>query len=234
MLNRLLKKLQWYYYTSNSERFLDKLRMGGVRIGRRTYCIAPKTVQIDTTRPELLEIGEHVFIHKGTIILTHDWASWCFVEKYNEFIPAHSKVKIGNNVWFGENVTVMPGVTIGNNVIVGIGSIVTKSIPANSVAVGIPARVVCTIDEYFEKRKAKYVNECIEYARAIFESGREPLKADFYDDYPSFVDGENMDDYNYPYRSIFMPNQLCEWRKNHRKIFDSFEDFINHVKAKRQ
>lgn len=72
---------------------------GGVKVGKRTVVFGPKRVQIDLTRPELLEIGEHVFIHKGTIILTHDWASWCFVEKYNDFIPAHRKVKIGNNVW---------------------------------------------------------------------------------------------------------------------------------------
>lgn len=51
------------------------------------------------------------------------------------------------------NCTVLKGVTIGDNCIIGIGSIVTKDIPANSVAIGNPAKVVCSLDEYFEKRK---------------------------------------------------------------------------------
>lgn len=36
--------------------------------------------------------------------MTHDWAGWCFIRTHNDFIPSHAKVKIGNNVWFGENV----------------------------------------------------------------------------------------------------------------------------------
>jgi len=51
-------------------------------------------------------------------------------------------IKVGNNVWFGGNVVVLPGVTIGDNVVIGAGSVVTKDIPANSVAVGNPCKVV--------------------------------------------------------------------------------------------
>ncbi|MNT86371.1 putative acetyltransferase [compost metagenome] len=49
---------------------------------------------------------------------------------------------VGNNVWFGGNVTVLPGVTIGDNSIIGAGSVVTKDIPANVVAVGNPCKVI--------------------------------------------------------------------------------------------
>ena len=104
------------------------------------------TVEIDTSRPELLEIGENVFIHKGMVIMMHDWAGWCFIRTHNDFIPSHAKVKIGNNVWFGENVCVCKGVTIGDNSIIGIGSVVTKDIPANSVAAGVPAKVICSYE----------------------------------------------------------------------------------------
>lgn len=52
------------------------------------------------------------------------------------------EVTIGNNVWFGENVTVLLGVKIGNGVIIGANSVVTKDVPDNSIAVGIPARVI--------------------------------------------------------------------------------------------
>ena len=47
----------------------------------------------------------------------------------------------------------LPGVTIGDNVIIGAGAVVKSSIPSNSVAVGNPARVICTLDEYIEKNK---------------------------------------------------------------------------------
>ena len=57
-----------------------------------------------------------------------------------------SEIRIGNDVWLGANVTILPGVTIGDNVIVGAGAVVTKDIPDNSLAVGVPARVVKEIE----------------------------------------------------------------------------------------
>ena len=54
-------------------------------------------------------------------------------------------IVVGDNVWFGGGVRVLPGVTIGSNVVVGAGSVVTRDIPPNSVAVGDPARVVKTL-----------------------------------------------------------------------------------------
>ena len=57
------------------------------------------------------------------------------------------KIFIGDNVWLGSNVVVLPGVTIGKNSVIGAGSIVTKNIPANVVAMGIPCRVVREISD---------------------------------------------------------------------------------------
>ncbi len=62
-----------------------------------------------------------------------------------------AKVKIGNYVFIGENTVILPGVTIGDRVIIGSGSIVTKDIPDNSVAVGNPARVISDLDAYLNK-----------------------------------------------------------------------------------
>lgn len=52
-----------------------------------------------------------------------------------------ASIKVGNDVWFGGNVVVLPGVTIGDNVVIGAGSVVTKDIPSNSVAYGNPCKV---------------------------------------------------------------------------------------------
>ena len=206
--------------------------LGGVKVGDGTFVLDPKKIQIDISRPELLEIGENVFLHRGTIILTHDWASWCFVNSHNDFLPSHGKVKIGNNVWLGENVTILKGVTIGDNVIIGIGSVVTKDIPSNSVAVGIPAKVVGSYEEYYKKRRENYVNECVEYAQAILASGKELTKEMFYDDYPCFVDGGNYQEYDYPYHRIFNPVQFDKWKKYHKAIFKGFDDFVDFVKKR--
>ena len=58
------------------------------------------------------------------------------------------KIKIGNNVFIGEDAMIMYGVTIGNNVVIGARSLVTKDIPDNCVAAGTPARIIKTLEEY--------------------------------------------------------------------------------------
>lgn len=231
LLKKIIHKLQKFYYTSSSDQLLNYYRKRGIRIGEGCYFLDPKHVTIDTTRPELVEIGDHVFIHRGTIILTHDWASWCFVYSHNEFLPSHGHVKIGNNVWMGENVTILKGVTIGDNVIIGLGSVVTKDIPSNSIAVGVPARVIGSYEDYYEKRKKVYVDECFEYARAILDSGGKLTEDKFYDDYPCFVDGKNYKEYDYPYRRIFNQEQFEQWTESHKALFNGFDDFVSHVKA---
>ena len=59
-----------------------------------------------------------------------------------EYLAWAKPVTIGNDVWIGGNVTVLPGVTIGDRAVIGAGSVVTEDIPADSVAVGAPAKVV--------------------------------------------------------------------------------------------
>ena len=58
------------------------------------------------------------------------------------------KITVGDNVHIGIETVIMPGVTIGNNCIIGAGAVVTRDIPDNSIAVGVPVRVIKTVDEY--------------------------------------------------------------------------------------
>lgn len=62
-------------------------------------------------------------------------------------------VRIGNNVWVGANVTILPGVSIGDNAIIAAGAVVTKDVPANMLAAGIPAKVIRHINTYMESIK---------------------------------------------------------------------------------
>ncbi|MBQ4562089.1 MAG: sugar O-acetyltransferase [Clostridia bacterium] len=78
-------------------------------------------------------------------------------QAYQYNMPVH----IGKNCWLGAGVIVLPGVTIGDNTVVGAGSVVTKDLPSNVVAVGNPCRVLREINDrdkefYFKDRRIKY------------------------------------------------------------------------------
>ena len=71
-------------------------------------------------------------------------------DEYPDF-DVFGKVVIGDWVYIGNNSLIMPGVTIGDHVLVAAGSIVTKSIPSNTVVGGNPARIICSLEEYKQK-----------------------------------------------------------------------------------
>jgi len=156
--------------------YIKWMRKQGVRIGKGTTIFAnPRDVCIDTQKPWLLEIGEHVQITRGVTILTHgyDWSVLKGV--YGEILGSAGKVKIGNNVFIGMNATILKGVTIGNNSIIGAGSVVTHDIPDNCVAVGNPAKKVMSLEEYHQKRAAAQYAEASELVRNYREVyGKEP------------------------------------------------------------
>lgn len=63
------------------------------------------------------------------------------------------KVKIGSNVYIGTNSLIMPGITVGDNVLIAAGSVVTHSVPSNVVVGGNPAHIICSFEDYYEKNK---------------------------------------------------------------------------------
>lgn len=68
-------------------------------------------------------------------------------------------IQIEDNVFIGSGTQILSNVRIGKNVIIGAGSLINHDIPDNSVAAGVPARVICTLDEYLEKRRGKQYPE---------------------------------------------------------------------------
>ena len=191
--------------------------------------LRPKTTQIDTTRPSLVSIGENCYFNDNFTILTHDWVTGVFIRANMDFLPSSGRVTIGNNVGFGQHCLVLKGVTIGDNCFIGAGSIVTKNIPSNSIAVGAPCKVICTLDEFHKKRETKCVDEALDYARSIKERyGRRPVTTDFWEEFPLFIDGDKIDEY--PEMADIFRRQLGpmyeNYIANHTATYNGFEAFL--------
>lgn len=140
-----------------SKNVIEFWKMKGMIVGEN--CEIYRSASFGS-EPYLIHIGNHVRINSGVNFVTHDGGAWVLREYINDDyakkIDLFGKITVGNNVHIGTNAIIMPGVTIGNNCIIGCGAIVTKSIPDNSIAVGVPARVIETIDEYIEKNKGRF------------------------------------------------------------------------------
>ena len=103
-----------------------------------------------STEPWIITVGDNVHITDGVKFITHDGGTLLYRKQIPD-LEITKPIIIGDDVYFGNNVIVLPGVTIGSNVLIGAGAVVTKDIPDNSVAAGVPARVIKTADAYLEK-----------------------------------------------------------------------------------
>ncbi len=117
-------------------------------------------VEFAAMRGAVLEIGDNTFVNYGVSISSHQLVrvgKHCLLGTYvnimdntwhdildRERLPPSHPVVLEDNVWLGNRVIVLPGVTIGHDAVIGAGAVVAKDIPPRSVAVGVPARVVRT------------------------------------------------------------------------------------------
>ncbi len=98
-----------------------------------------------------------MYLTNDISFITHDGGTLLF-RKYKNDLEITKPIVIGDDVYIGTRTTLLPGVTIGNNVVIGACSVDTRDIPSNSVAAGNPARVIKTADEYFEKIKSESIH----------------------------------------------------------------------------
>lgn len=87
-----------------------------------------------------VNIGNNVMIgpNCGIYTVNHPMT----VKGRRQYLAQAKSVTIGNDVWFGGSITVLPGVTIGNNVVVAAGAVVTKDVPDNTLVAGVPAKII--------------------------------------------------------------------------------------------
>ncbi|MDX2212471.1 MAG: acyltransferase [Oculatellaceae cyanobacterium bins.114] len=115
----------------------EPLAHSKIYIGAHTYI--NRNTFLDAI--ECLVIGKHCAIGPNCYITDHDHGQDLAYPPLQQ--PMFAKpTKIGDRVWIGANVTILKGVTIGNDVIVGAGSVVTKDVPEKAIVVGVPAKVV--------------------------------------------------------------------------------------------
>lgn len=117
---------------------IDRYRKLGAKIGHKVRLLG----RLDGVNPHLVSIGDYSVIGAESALLTH-----CPIKGAAECV-------VGNYVYLGFGVLVLPGVTIGDHSVVGAGSVVTKDIPAGSIAAGNPARVLRAITE---EEKANFI-----------------------------------------------------------------------------
>jgi len=104
----------------------DRYRSLGARVGRHTRIFG----QLDGVNPQLVTLGNYCVVGVQSAVLTH-----CPIK-------GGMPVVIGNYVWMGFDVKILPDVTVGSYCVIGAGSVVTKNIPDNSVVAGVPAKVI--------------------------------------------------------------------------------------------
>lgn len=144
----LKSKLRKILMHLRSEISTEELINIGLTVGKN-FSRQEKTL-IDQSHCWLITIGDDVTLAPRVHILAHD-ASTKRALGYTRI----GTVNIGNNVFVGASATILPGVDIGNNVVIGAGSVVSRDIPDNSVAVGSPANVICTYDEFVNRKESE-------------------------------------------------------------------------------
>ena len=123
---------------------MDNCIANGLTLGRNVT-IMPGAF-IDPRYSFLISIGDNCSISNGVIIIAHDASTYKFTDGYTKL----GKVEIKENCYIGTNAIILPGVSIGPNVLIAAGSVVNKNIPPNSCVAGVPARVYSKFDDFIQ------------------------------------------------------------------------------------
>ena len=126
-----------------------------VHLGKNVYFNFNVTLVDDTH----IYVGDYTMLGPNVVVATAGHP--ILPELREKALQFNLPVKIGRNCWLGAGVIVLPGVTIGDNTVIGAGSVVTKDIPANVVAVGNPCKVLREINEH--DKEYYYKDKRIEY-----------------------------------------------------------------------
>lgn len=145
VINGIKKIIAFIRFYINPVRYARSI---GVKVGERTSIMTWRF----GSEPWLISIGNHVRITSNVRFITHDGGSWVFREdeKYKD-VKKFGEIVIKDNCFIGNNVILLPDITIGPNSVIGAGAVVTKDVPPGTVVGGVPAKVIMSVTEYAEK-----------------------------------------------------------------------------------
>lgn len=233
IIKDLIKKIL-FGHKASSKSLCKFLRKKGVNVGNGVFFFNPRQTHIDLTRPYLVSIGNNVKISTGFVLLTHDFG-WSVIKGINGSIVGNAKpVSIGSNVFFGFNVLVLGGVMVGDNVIIGAGSVVTKSIPSNEVWAGNPAHFICTIEQYILKRESLLLHDAeVQFIYYYQRFNCIPKEEEFHEFF-TLWHNPNEQNLNKAFSKKLYINGYnsaltdCYYNNHSTKIFSSYQEFIDH------
>lgn len=213
-----------------NEEKIALLIKGGAHIGKDLHCYG--TVRFDSQYPFMLSIGDYVEITDNVTILNHDY-SWCVAKRMTgSLMGGIGHVHIGNNVFIGTNSTILMNTEIGDNCIIGAGSVVSGKFPSNSVIAGVPARIVCSIEDFITKREKKQLEEAknivIHYRKAFgVNPPKEKLPAYFW-----LFESRSKKLTNHQIERMRLKDNydvsMTAYLKS-EPLFDNYEDFLKNV-----
>ncbi|MGD0631629.1 MAG: acyltransferase [Terracidiphilus sp.] len=149
MFSRIVWRLIYAFKGS-----IDGARYLGVKVGEG--CRLYSTSFGD--EPWLVSIGDRVTVTAGVQFITHDGSTWLLRDDRGRRYR-YAPIEIGNDVFIGGNSIILPGVRIGNRVVVGAGSVVNRSIPDNCVVAGVPARFIGRFDRFEQRGLAEFPSD---------------------------------------------------------------------------
>ena len=149
LLFRIILKISSFWRGFYDKAYIEICKQRGLKVGKDvTFIEAPKF----GSEPFLIEIGDRTKITANCTFINHDGALYVIrsIDKYKN-VRNFGRIKIGKNCFIGNNCTILPGVEMGDNCILGAGSVLSSSMPNNTVYAGVPAKFISTIEEYGEK-----------------------------------------------------------------------------------
>lgn len=154
LITRLWYRIHIHLYTEYTVADFYRTTFG-VNIGKNCR-IMDRRIGLFGGEPYLIEVGNNVTFAEDVKLITHDGGVGV-LRKEHPGINVFGVIKINNNCFIGVNSTIMPNVEIGENSIIGAGSIVNKDVPSNTVVAGVPAKHICTLAEYEKKVLTKSI-----------------------------------------------------------------------------
>ena len=174
-IKAIMKRIIKRQYSSSSI-YVEYLRSKGAKIGTDTYFYTPEKKPVDESRLPFLEIGNNCRVTDGAQILLHDYSYAALRPIYHAMLLKAGVTSIGNNVFVGTRAIILMNSHIGDNVIIGAGSVVSGYFDSNVVIAGNPARVICTLEEYYQKCLDRFDNNAKCFYLRQSEFCKRPLK----------------------------------------------------------